>query len=915
MSFTFVRQQSAAKIPSMAGGNRNVSSGRRQRAKSFRLSSAAIALMLAMVGALVAQPKSEAAGDLSVYRDGLGTTWQNWSWGTTVELASNNPVRSGVALAATIDNPWGGLSLRSSEAVPFSANNSLQFWLHGGVSGVSLRVATSVDDPNTQLTSFAPISSPANTWTFITIPSSALGNPAQIKRINVVGTGSALVGRFSIDDFAINAGTPPTTLPPTTPPTTTSPTTTSPTTTSPTTTPPATTTSPPVTTAPPPATTVPPPGTDGSIRFNATAAGRPFSAANYGTNSSFYTGSWSFANAQLRTRIAQTTGFIRFPGSQDSQRWGWASCELGYQFGGAVPCGPYGGLVRPSEFIGLLAATGSQGVVTLNVNATAAENAAFVAFMNGSVTDTRTLGVDQKGTNWQTVGYWARVRQNAGYPNPVGIRYWEFGNETFGGSVGPANCLSWGWEATWTCDPVAYVNGQGSGSARRDGYVSTRTALRSVDGSVLVGAPAVEIDGDYNNWSSGLIRTGGAVIDFLVVHPYFVWMPPANDTAGNALLLALPESHWSRVRNGFLQLEAQFGINRGIPILASEYNLTAGPQNDPAKRINGQGTALILADSVGQMAQINGYIGSNVFNLFGGAEADGSWFPQIRNDGSLTRSPSYYAFALWERFGSSLLPVSSSFNAASQLSVYAGRIDGAMVSIYVINKTGNPTSASIAIDGVTGLQSVQTDASVGSWLFDERPAFNGTFSQNDDLSNAPGVVRALNGERGFVSSFPAYSVSLLRIRIGGAPATSTTTTAATTVPTTTRPVTTTSSGITTTTPATTTTAPTGGSTCRVSFRTFWDSGAGYGADVQVTNLGGPLVDWRLSWAFNSQEVVTTSWGASIAVAGVTATATPASWIASLGTNATVGFGFNTTYRSPLQFPTSFALNGRPCTQG
>ena len=851
--------------------------------------------MVAMFAMGVAAPRSEALGDPSIYREALGTTWQNWSWGTDVELASTNPTRSGNALAATLSSAWAGLSLRSTEAVPFASTDTLQFWLHGGSTGTTLRVATSLDDANSQLGTLVTVSSAANTWSFISITSAQLGNPAQIKRLNFLSVAGETVPRFSLDDITISAGITPTTITPTTiTPTTITPTTITPTTT--------------------------PLPSDGTIRFDATAPGRPFTSLNYGTNSSFYVGSWAFANSQLRTRTALTTGFIRFPGSQDSQRWGWASCEVGFQFGASVPCGPYGGLVKSSEFIGLLRATGSAGVVTLNVNATAGENAAFVAFMNGSVNDARSLGVDQKGTNWQTVGYWARARAAAGYPDPVGIKHWEFGNETFGGKVGPANCLSWGWEETWTCDPASYINGIGTGPTRRDGYIATRNALRTVDASILIGAPAVEVSGDYNNWSSGLIGAGGSIIDFLVVHPYFVWVPPANDAAGNATILAYPETHWAAVRNGFLGLEAQYGITRRIPILASEYNLTPGPQNDPAKRIQGQGNAMILADSVGQMAQIDGYLGSNVFNLFGAAEPDGTWFGQIRNDGNFTRTPSYYAFALWERFGSSLLPVSSSFNPSNDLSVYAGRIDGSTVSLYVINKTGSNRTAAVQVDGVTGLQSEQADTSVGSWLFDERPAFNGTADQNDDLSNAPGAVRPLNRERSFSRSFAPYSITLLRLRTGGTPPTSTTiatqTTTTTTTPVPTTTVTTTTVVPTTTTTTVVPTTTTGGArNCRVTYRTFWDSGVGYGADVQIANLGPPISTWTLNWNFTSQESVSSAWGANVSIAGGAATATPQPWTAAIATNASVGFGLSSSYVGPLKLPAAFTLNGQPCQVG
>ena len=57
--------------------------------------------------------------------------------------------------------------------------------------------------------------------------------------------------------------------------------------------------------------------------------------------------------------------------------------------------------------------------------------AAFVAFCNGNPSDERTLGRDEEGNDWKTVGYWARKRQKMGFTEPFAVALWEVGNETY----------------------------------------------------------------------------------------------------------------------------------------------------------------------------------------------------------------------------------------------------------------------------------------------------------------------------------------------------------------------------------------------------------------------------------------------------------------------------------------------------
>jgi hypothetical protein len=129
------------------------------------------------------------------------------------------------------------------------------------------------------------------------------------------------------------------------------------------------------------------------------------------------------------------------------------------------------------NFVKLLDATNSKTVITLNTasamkfdtatklgvpthNGQPQEAAAWVAYANADASIYGTpndiaLGVDAEGNDWKTAGYWARLRasttgeyqtwasadgvynsQNAflaiDRDSPVGIKYWEIGNENFG---------------------------------------------------------------------------------------------------------------------------------------------------------------------------------------------------------------------------------------------------------------------------------------------------------------------------------------------------------------------------------------------------------------------------------------------------------------------------------------------------
>jgi beta-xylosidase len=91
----------------------------------------------------------------------------------------------------------------------------------------------------------------------------------------------------------------------------------------------------------------------------------------------------------------------------------------------------------------------------------------------------------------------------------------------------------------------------------------------------------------------------------------------------------------------------------------------------------------------------------------------------------------------------------------------------------------------------------------------------------------------------------------------------------------------------------------------------WDGG--FGAKVEVKNLGDPVTSWRLTWTFAAGQAITQAWNATVGQSGTQVTVTNASYNGSLATGGGTSFGFNGTWTTSNPVPTSFALNGMACT--
>ncbi|HXD01641.1 MAG TPA: hypothetical protein VN048_20055 [Verrucomicrobiae bacterium] len=272
---------------------------------------------------------------------------------------------------------------------------------------------------------------------------------------------------------------------------------------------------------------------------------------------------------------------LRYPGGSYADIYHWSSYLSSPVDGDTNSFGYLSGSTTMPDFINLCSSVQAQAVISVDwgsgflwnagktamavpdTNGTPQEAAAWVAYCNASTniygtTNDVTIGVDAEGNNWQTAGYWAMIRaasplaRNDGYnflrmnhPAPVGIKYWEVGNEPYGnGYYGGGN----DWENDYAVPyPYTtyprYTNALLSPAAYGQAVKAFSMAMKAVDPTIKVGAYSSTPPGDYSwdyingvnngqHWTPQVLAQCGSNIDFVIVH----WYPSSSDDSGTNLL-------------------------------------------------------------------------------------------------------------------------------------------------------------------------------------------------------------------------------------------------------------------------------------------------------------------------------------------------------------------------------------------
>jgi len=103
-------------------------------------------------------------------------------------------------------------------------------------------------------------------------------------------------------------------------------------------------------------------------------------------------------------------------------------------------------------------------------------------------------------------------------------------------------------------------------------------------------------------------------------------------------------------------------------------------------------------------------------------------------------------------------------------------------------------------------------------------------------------------------------------------------------------------------------------TCAVSYVRQSEWAGGFVASVTVKNTGAsPVNGWTLVFTFPGDQKITNAWNATVSQTGAVVTAKGPTYATTIAPAASVNFGFQGTWHTSDASPTSFTLNGSPCT--
>lgn len=436
---------------------------------------------------------------------------------------------------------------------------------------------------------------------------------------------------------------------------------------------------------------------------------------------------------------------VRYPGGRIADTYHWSTYHASNWQGldhpnvGYAPTNDLGSFSRFMEQVGTTIFTVNYGS---NLAGTGpgepVEAAAWVAYANGNPTDTKALGKDSAGNDWQTVGYWAGLRAAAPlptddgknflrieHPAPLGIRYWEVGNEVFeNGFFGGAG-LEEDMHAPYPKEAKENAkqrrkNAGLSPEAYGKNFQQFAQAMKAVDPRIKLGvsldkplagqisrdewstqdpvtgkylqAPSVSVKEDFNrgiDWDKGVLAACNDV-DFVTLHWY------ASDTTQDSgykdldsyKLLAAPQDTLRPILAGLVeQLQKNCGPRaRSIQVAFTEVGVAPYvkvPEQDEVV------VGLFAADLYPSLVEYG------VINADWGELHSGSFLDMHNKPGA-----AYFGMQMVHalmNFNDSVLVASSN---SSMVAVHAAKRADGSVGVMLINKDGkNATIVKVSLNG------------------------------------------------------------------------------------------------------------------------------------------------------------------------------------------------------------------------
>jgi hypothetical protein len=479
-----------------------------------------------------------------------------------------------------------------------------------------------------------------------------------------------------------------------------------------------------------------------SVVANSSVVLNMVSSVAYGVHTSVYDDAIGDISGEAPKIATAGAKVLRFPGGSYSDRYHWAQHSLTPNFApfAAGVCATiWNGYIAANSdfgnFVRLLKASGTTGMVTVDYGSSVAdasgtksvnwngvtdcsapnmggqpqEAAAWVAYANGDPSNTQVIGLDAVGYDWKTVGYWASLRASQplaqddglnflrlGMTAPVGIKYWEVGNELY--YNGYNSILT----ETDLHAPFVYSNGydkdpdsrQGvsalSPTSYGSGAAAFANAMHAVDSTVQVGVVVgSDIDPVPSTWTGDVLTAacGAAKFDFAVVHYY----PGTYNAVTTDELLGNPQGDLPGIVKG-IQSQTKGICGSSMPVFMTETN----PNGSLASTVPDAAVALFAAHDL-LTAFEAGMSNAEWLELHSGA---GTFLNTTETPGS-----AYYGFQLAHLMadgGDALIPVTSS---SSSLLVHAAKQKNGKLAVMLINRSATAT-AFVNVQGKAALANV-----------------------------------------------------------------------------------------------------------------------------------------------------------------------------------------------------------------
>jgi hypothetical protein len=485
-----------------------------------------------------------------------------------------------------------------------------------------------------------------------------------------------------------------------------------------------------------------------NVTVNVTSNLFPVASTAYGMHTSVYDN--QNGNSALPGLLMESgVNTLRYPGGGYADVFHWSVNKLTPWFGMSGDYGYQGPNTDFGSFVGLLSSAQCQAIITINfgsgqlwnaghtqlvspsTNAEPPEAAAWVAYANGDASLFGTindiaLGTDSQGNNWRTAGFWAKLRSSSpsiyqtwataagvydatfsflaiNRPTPVGIKYWEIGNETFGTGYYP-NTTGNGYSVNYavpypSTNHTRLYNPALSPATYGQQVKAFSLAMKAVDPTIKIGAVVSTPLGDYSwdvdnlgqHWTPQVLSQCASNIDFIIAHWYFY---NGNNDNGNSLLPA-PAANIPSMING---TGSHTGTSSGlkdwinqyrpgdptnVSIFITEFGYTGSLATSASgKPIIGPVTMLFDVDSYSSWMSLGV---SNICFL----EMNKTGF--LGDSAPLTRGETFYGIKLLHQMAQPGDMIVSSTSDTSTIKVKATRQQNGNVGLLLLNESLSST--------------------------------------------------------------------------------------------------------------------------------------------------------------------------------------------------------------------------------